>query len=556
MAEKNNKRKEKGNVGAKLFFSGVKKQDVIIGAPALSNIEEDWEGYRGPLTVLPMPYPPERLLQVVDTSNVLQQCIAVMEVNVDGQGYVFDAIEDPEISGSDAADATVVAAEYQMLVDTFEAINFDYSFIKLRRKTRIDLESFGNAYWEVIRNGSGRLVELNHIPAVSVRLTARERDPILVEQKVIQDGKVVVKKRWRRWRRIVQRTAHRSYMFFKEFGDTRMISTSSGEVLQRAVPEYRQANEVIHFRLDWAGNSPYGVPRWIGNLLSSLGSRASEELNYLYFIQGRHMPFAILVSGGMLTSESEVKLKEMLDEAKGVEYAHKILLLEAETADDYAGGSTNVKLEIKPLVDVLPDDALFQKYDSNNRDKVRTSFRFPKVLIGESEDYNRDTVEAAIKVANAQVFDPERNDFDDMINRKLFPELGAVHHKFKSKSFRPVGATDLSNILFRLNKMGSTTPRMILPIIREMLGTDLQFPSGADWIDRPMELTQTLITAGKVKPDGEPGAAASEDEQKAIALVKSLGLVPEQAARAVDVVEGLVTLRKALTMAIEQGITD
>ena len=29
--------------------------------------------------------------------------------------------------------------------------------------------------------------------------------------------------------------------------------------------------------------SPYGVPRWVGTLLSVLGSRQMEEVNYLYF---------------------------------------------------------------------------------------------------------------------------------------------------------------------------------------------------------------------------------------------------------------------------------
>ncbi len=530
-------------------------KQVGAAIPEQSKVDDPWEDFRSQFSVLQPPFAFCDLLYVSETSNIIPQCVAVMDVNVDGQGYHFDRIVDPVIDGTTPqVDPPEVNTERRMLESTFENFNYDYSFTKLRRLMRVDLETYGNAYWEAIRNGAGKLVELNPVPAQSVRMTGREDKNSVVDQKVIIDGKVVTRKRWRRWRRFVQVTQSSTYVYFKEFGDRRRISAVTGKVLQpgEVVPEHELANELIHFKLSYPGNSPYGMPRWLGNMISSMGSRASEELNYMYFVNGRHQSFAVMVSGGMLTEESENKIRELLDESKGVKNAHKVLILEAEADDGFVGGSSSIKIDIKPLIDVLPNDALFQTYDKNNRDKVRSSFRIPKVLIGESEDYNRDTVEAAIKVANAQVFDPERRDFDEIIDRSILPELGAVHHKFKSKSFRPVGITDLSNVLFRLNKMGSVTPRSILPVVRDMLGIDIAFPEGAYWIDQPIALTEALIQQGKITQDGEPGPDATTDETKAITLVKSAGLMGNTD-DADGLVSGLTSLRKLLQQAVEQG---
>ena len=62
-----------------------------------------------------------------------------------------------------------------------------------------------------------------------------------------------------------------------------------------ADPEDGPATELLHFALH-SPRSPYGVPRWIGNLLSVLGSRQMEEVNYLYFSNKSVPPLALLAA--------------------------------------------------------------------------------------------------------------------------------------------------------------------------------------------------------------------------------------------------------------------
>lgn len=65
-----------------------------------------------------------------------------------------------------------------------------------------------------------------------------------------------------------------------------------------------------------SGSGTYGVPRWIGNIVNMYGARKAEELNYLYFKQGRHVPAVITVENGMLSESSYQQLQEYMNGLK------------------------------------------------------------------------------------------------------------------------------------------------------------------------------------------------------------------------------------------------
>lgn len=100
----------------------------------------------------------------------------------------------------------------------------------------------------------------------------------------------------------------------------------TGEYVNTLAEKY-QANEAIHLKI---GSGVYGVPRWVGNIVNLYGARKAEELNFMYFKQGRHVPAAITVENGMLSETSYRELQEYMNDLEGVENAHKFLLIEAE----------------------------------------------------------------------------------------------------------------------------------------------------------------------------------------------------------------------------------
>jgi capsid portal protein len=140
-------------------------------------------------------YLPDELGRRGECSNILRQCIDAMVTNCDRFGYRLVPVIDLEHEDADQMIADVIyrerldAAEDQGQTDVPEAsaqevqarkkviasemrkehvrlsVFLDYccpelSFTELRARGHQDKETNGNWYWEVIRNGLGRVVEL------------------------------------------------------------------------------------------------------------------------------------------------------------------------------------------------------------------------------------------------------------------------------------------------------------------------------------------------------------------------------------------------------------
>src|SRR5262249_8333624 len=151
----------------------------------------------------------------------------------------------------------------------------------------------------------------------------------------------------------------------------RVLSRKTGmffrsvEDLVAADPDDGPATEVLHFKLHNA-RSAYGTPRWIGNLLSVLGTRQAEEVNFLYFTNKSVPPLALLVSGGRLSAQSVPRIESFIENhLKGKNNWHRILVLEAESPSTGGGldHTGRMKIELKPLTSAQQQDALFGNYD-------------------------------------------------------------------------------------------------------------------------------------------------------------------------------------------------
>ena len=226
--------------------------------------------------------------------------------------------------------------------------------------------------------------------------------------------------------------------------------------LKAAKPDDGPATELLHFAIH-SPRSPYGVPRWVGTLLSVLGSRQMEEVNFLYFENKSVPPMALLVSGGRISEASVPRIERFIEEnLKGKANFHKILILEADGAGTGDGG--RAKIELRPLTDAQQQDALFQVYDERNIDKVGSAFRLPRLLRGESKDFNRATAESALRFAEDQVFQPERDEFDFLMNRKVLADMGLRFWRFRSQTPVTRDPERMTEMVERLVRVGVLTP--------------------------------------------------------------------------------------------------
>lgn len=478
------------------------------------------------------------LAMLPEHNTELNQCIEAMEVNIEGFGYRFVprlAVTTEDGAKPDEALKLKVRTEKVRLDNFFQYASMRESFTETRKRKRRDLETTGNGYLEVIRSESGKIQGLKHIPSYQMRLGRLETKAIKVEIPILEmqvDGsvKVVGMKAWERFRLFAQSRSIQTYnratvlgddkiRWFKEFGDPRHYNCITGAVETEAkpVPLELRANEVLHTKL-YSPRSPYGLPRFIGNLLSIFGDRAAEEINYTTFKNNNIPSMMLLVSNGQLTQGTIDRLNSFIEsQIQGSDNYSKIVIIEAE-GEEEGEDSSPVKIDVKPMTATQQTDAMFQEYSDNNQDKVRRAFRLPPIFVGRSDDYTRTTAETSRKVADEQIFAPERDEFDSTMNRRLFPAMDVVYHRFKSNSANTTDNQELVRILANAEKTGGMTPRIARIMLEDILGRELP-PFPAEFEEKA-DMPFSLLMAEAVKNQGDP----AEPGQQVTAL-KSLDMI-------------------------------
>ena len=469
----------------------------------------------GKAGALEPPLPFLQLQLLITTSNALRQNIEALATNVDGFGWrpeptldlfgtdavevvrEYHAMRGKDLDDEEAAKITKrwrleAEQERDRMIHFFEFIDPQGTFTELRKKRRFDYEGLGNAAWEVVRNKVGDLAVMSHVPFVSMRMLPLDEKSITVEIPHKTDPITIAKAEVRRrFRRFIQVTDNIT-IWFKEFGDPRLFSAETGheyadkETLQREEPTARVATEILHFPLH-APNESYGMPRWIGTLPEVIGSRLTGEVNVDYFENKSVPPLAILISGGRVTGDTLSTIRDHLKNLKGKENYHGVLLIEAVSEGDAKNAGTP-KIQLKPLTDAQIQDALFQRYDQNNIQKIGSAFRIPGLLRGESKELNRATAEVARAFAEEQVFQPERDAFDAVINRKILPRLGIRFWEFRTKAPPRRDPVTLTTILTQLVANGVVMAEEARKFVPDILGRELP-PRDEPFLKKPLKLT-------------------------------------------------------------------
>ena len=491
------------------------------------------------LGALDPPYDPVALCRIFEHSNALRSNVDAYATNIDGFGHRFEPVIDfdaedaktkvadclrleraflqqqgtladdlavdptaSEIDQAVVALARAARAERAFLDAFFDSCCFDQSFVALRRRTRQDLEVTGNAYWEVLRTGAGQIGRFVQVPAHTVRLMPLRPGLVDVDERVrispITYDRISLRRPMRQYVQVL----YGQFVFFKSFGDPRILSRNTGAVfpsvdaLRADDPSDAPATELLHFAVP-SPSSPYGVPRWIGALLSVLGSREMEEVNYLYFSNKSVPPLALLVSGGRLNEASIPRIERHIDEnLKGKDGFHKILILEA---DGGAAGEAKAKIQLVPLTSAQQNDQLFGGYDQANIDKVGAAFRVPRLLRGDSRDFNQSTAESALRFAEEQVFQPERAEFDHLMNRLVLSDLGIRFWQFTSNAPLTRDPQTLTEMVERLVRVGVLTPEEGRALAGDIFNRDFRV-IGEAWTKQPITLTLAGIQTQSIDP--------------------------------------------------------
>jgi len=470
--------------------------------------------------VLKPPYDPVKLYMIVENSSILPQCIDAMALNTDGFGIEFFYTGDIKQEKSEE-----VLAEKKELMEFFGKVNETQSFITVRKAMRSDLETTGNGYLEIIRTKSGDIGLIYQADSRYIRLQKKQKDSIPIKVKMTRKGKevdVTVKKRFRKYVMITS-TARNDYRWFKEYGDPRKMNATTG--LYEGEPEYKPGNdatELLHFKI---GNDTYGVPRWSGNVMNAMGLHSADYVNFDLFENQVVPPLAIMVSGGKLTSESVEDVKSILLGKRGIENFNKVLVLEAQSEGDI-GQNTNIKIEIKEISTARKEDSMFVNYVDGGEHRIRGSFRLPPLYLGRADTYSKSTADSSKMVAEEQVFVPERDLFDEIINLTIMEELNVKFHSFKSKGPRLITGEQIIDGFREFGKLGVFTINEGIRVANRTLGLDITTYDQA-WADYPVAIVLELARLGMLS-DIDEISSASQTISGVLAGIDD----PDQAAKA------------------------
>jgi PBSX family phage portal protein len=457
-------------------------------------------GGTGGLSIVQPQYNLQRLADMVQISNILRQCIESYTVNIDSYGGVLEYVG-PE-GGMKKPAAQAEKAELEAFIAGCSA---EFSFTELRTMHRWDKETLGFGTFEVTRAQNGKVAMFDHLPSITIRRTTKDKTPVEIEVLVPETGdNGIVKYRKtamkRHFCRYVQSAADGRKTYFKEFGDPRPVNPKTGAV-DASLSIEDQATEVLCLG-HYVPGSTYGLPRWLGQVPSILGSRESEMVNLNFFRENAIPAMAILISGGALTAESFETIENYITALKGQKAMHRMIVLEA-TADDMTGSTDHAqsapKIDMKPMISERQQDGLFQDYDQKSQQKVRSSFRLPPIYAGRAEDYTRASAQASMQTAENQIFGPERMAFDDMFNSKILRTFQPRYWRYKSYGPPLNEPETLSRMLAAFETTGALTPNVVIKIANRMLDVQIE-PIKEEWGDMPFGLTLDALQSGaKVK---------------------------------------------------------
>jgi len=518
---------------------------VVVGQPLV--YEDQFQslytkGVNNKFAIEP-PVNPETLVAMCYANNTLLQCVQAMEVNIDGTGHTIEPVEADEEDKSKKPKKKKTDANKQKLEDFFSEPYPGISMITLRRRLRWDMETTGNAYIEVLRNVKGEVIFLRHLEAITMRLVKLD-EPVTVEKTIERGGQEISVEMNVRERRFVQ-VVGTKYIFYKEYGASRQLDRTKGDWLGKATPGNTTdnlASEVLHFVVDKDYRTGYGIPRWFNQTPSVLGSRKAENFNLEFFDAGGVPPVIIFLQGGTMLETMRTQLLHYL--SGGARSKQRAAVVEAQSTSGSIDSNNKVDVKVERFGDARQSDSMFQNYDSATEEKVRGGFRLPPIFLGKSADYNFATAMTSVMVTEAQVFEPERIEFDETINKTIVRELGVKDYLFVSN------AMSLTNVDAQLKGLeigkDTATPESFMNDVNAITGTKLELKDPKDLEKDKMPQGLPNMGANQPNEGNQPPVGTGADprqQQQGLPNTQPSGVgSPQTGVKKIETATGLLLL--------------
>lgn len=131
----------------------------------------------------------------------------------------------------------------------------------------------------------------------------------------------------------------------------------------------------------------------------------------------------------------------------------------------------------------------------------------PALLRGDSKEFNRSVADAQLRFAEDQVFAPERDSFDHVMNRRVLADMGIRFWRFRSQTPVTRDPERLTTSIEKLARVGVITPEEGRRLAEDVFNCEFRkLPD--DWVKRPITLTLAGIQTGVSRVESSPSALA------------------------------------------------
>ena len=439
------------------------------------------------------PYRYPNLYSIAQESDIISACVAAYQKNIDGFGYRLDFLGDDrtELNTKEAQD------QYETAVNFFDEPNATQSFQMLRESFRKDFEFLGQGYFEVVRFRTGGIAAMYYTPAIDLRLSVLDSEPVTVVTSLYRGGrwrKVNIKKRFRRFAQISYESS--AIKWFKELGDPRIVDSTNGRVASSRKEAKEVATELFMIKQGDNGRT-YATPKWLPCVTDVMGRANSQYCNYNLIETQGIPPLLMVIENGTLTDESKDELRVWAESMRGAENFSRIALLETQGNMLGLDDKSNVKFELKNLSEYRSSDLMFEGYLKSTADTIRQAFRLPMMYLGNLDiSGSYASSYTVVKITENQVFQPERQIFDEHINKNImWKELGCKLWKYTSLGPQVASTEELRLSIDTMVKAGALSVDNCVEILNNLFNMRVS-KYNEPWSTLPIILVKTQSNIG------------------------------------------------------------
>lgn len=270
-------------------------------------------------------------------------------------------------------------SNYSFLKDFFSShlLYAGRTFSETLLALQTDFEIFGNAFLEIIRDKSGIVKELYHLPAKDIVLQYNDD----------------IKKCF-----AIQNTTSTQSVTFAPYGDYEYANSLN-------------MSEYLHIKNYNPANIFYGIPDYIGSIASILLDRNAAEYNINKFNNNAVPETIVTIVGARFDDNAKTKIGEFFRQnVKGINNAGRSLILEIE--------DETCKIDVKPIGSEIKD-ASFRFLRLDVRDEIIAAHGVPKKLLNISEATgwnNSSDTKTQLQIFQELIIKPRQKRLEDLIN--------------------------------------------------------------------------------------------------------------------------------------------